>query len=225
MPIKPNSDIELFVFDWVPEMARGYVRDLRPRWAMEEAGIAYRTTAVSVGAKGDYLSLQPFGQVPAMKEGELRIFETGAMLLHLGRKSEILMPTDAQGCASTESWLFAALNSVEPHAFELFFVHVMEADQEWAKLRRPSLHDMVKRRLAPLADALGQKDYFVGPFTVADIAMATVLREINGHIPLTEFPVLDAYLKRCLARPAFKRALDAQYADFTGEAPAQFATA
>ncbi|WP_018148990.1 glutathione S-transferase family protein [Henriciella marina] len=222
MPVSDDADIELFVFDWVPEMARGHVRDLRPRWAMEEAGIPYRTTPVRVGNKGDYLDLQPYGQVPAMIDNGVRVFESGAILLHLAEKSETLMPRDPAGRAATQSWLLCALNSIESFYFELFFIDAVYSDAAWAKEKRPIAEDFLRKRLQPVSDALGARDWLAGPFTVADIAMATVLRDISGHLPMEDFPTLDAYLKRCLARPAFQRALDAQMADFTGSAPAGF---
>lgn len=224
MPIDPKSDITVFAYSWVPDMAKGWVRDLRPRWALEEAGLGYKTTLLHAGEQRPdwFRAEQPFSQVPALIDGDVHVFESGAILLHLAEKSETLMPRDSQGRASTQSWLLAALNSIEPFVFELFFVNVVFAREEWAKLRRPSAEDFLRRRLAPVEEALGNKDYLVGPFSAADIAMATVLREVNDHIGLDEFPKLDAYLKRCLARPAWKRALDAQMADFTAPAPAGF---
>ena len=224
MPIDPNADIELFAFNWVPDMARGFVRDLRPRWAMEEAGIAYRTTLLHAGEPrpASYLERQPFGQVPAFRDGDIHLFESGAILLHLAEKSETLMPRDPAGRAAAQSWFFAALNSVEPFMFELFFIDIVHPDEEWAKLRRPSAEAFMRSRLAPVSTALGEKDYFAGRFTAADIAMTTVLRDIDGHIPMSAFPNLDAYLKRCTSRPAFQRALDAQMADFTGKQPEGF---
>ncbi len=226
MPLDPSADIELCAFSWVPDMARGYVRDLRPRWAIEEAGLSYRTRLYNAGDPRPeaYLAEQPFGQVPAMVDGDIHIFETGAILLHLAEKSDILMPKDAAGRASTQSWVFAALNSIEQYTLELFFLHVVFAGEEWAKLRQPSSHDFIRRRLGQLEKALGTRDYLVGPFTVADIVMATVLRDVDRQLPLTGLPGLKAYLERCLARPAFRRALAAQMADFTGEPPENFPT-
>lgn len=222
MPIDPSADIELLAFSWVPDMARGYVRDLRPRWAMEEAGLSYRTRRFHAGeARPEELfAEQPFGQVPALIDGNIHLFESGAILLHLAEKSDILMPKDEAGRAATTSWLFAALNSIEQYTLELFFIHVVFASEEWAKLRQPSCHDFILRRLGHLETALGDKAYLVGPFTVADIVMATVLRDVDRQLPLTGLPRLAAYLERCLSRPSFKRALDAQMADFTDTAPA-----
>jgi len=222
MPIDPHSEIIVFAYSWVPEMAKGYVRDLRARWALEEAGLGYKTRTLHAGEERPdwFLAEQPFGQVPALIDGDIHLFESGAILLHLAEKSEVLMPKDPQDRASTQSWLLAAFNSVESFVFELFFVNIIFRKEEWAKLRKPSAEDFLRRRLAPIDKALTGKDYLVGPFTVADIAMATVLREANDHLGLADFANLDAYLKRCLARPAFQRALDAQMADFTGPPPA-----
>ncbi len=221
MPIDPNADITVFAYSWVPNTAKGYVRDLRPRWALEEAGLSYRTELIHAGEKrpDTFLREQTLGQVPALTDNAIRIFESGAILLHLAEKSEVLMPKDPQGRASTQSWLLAAFNSVEPFVFELFFVNVIHRKADWAELRRPSAEDMLRRRLTPVDAALSGRDYLAGPFTVADIAMATVLREAKDHLGLADFPALDAYLKRCLARPAFQRALDAQMADFTAPPP------
>lgn len=221
MPIDPQEKITLFAFSWVPEMARGYVRDLRPRWAMEEAGINYQTQTLSAaGERPAWLKAeQPFGQIPAMIDDGVHIFESGAILLHLAEKSDALMPKDPAGRAATQSWIFAALNSLESFFFELFFIDAVYPDEDWAKQRRPGVVDFLRRRLQPISDALGDKDYLTGRFTVADIAMATVLRDISGHMPLAGMPLLEAYLSRCLARPAFQRALDAQMADFTDTNP------
>ncbi|WP_300377810.1 glutathione S-transferase family protein [Henriciella sp.] len=224
MPLDQHADIEISAFNWVPDFAQGFVRDLRPRWAMEEAGIAYRTTLLHAAEPRSetYIAAQPFGQVPVMTDGDLSIFESGAILLHLAEKSDILMPKDPAGRAATHAWLFAALNSIEPFMFELFFVHIVHADQEWAKLRKPSLEAFVHERLKPVSAALGDKEYFTGRFTIADIAMTTVLREIDRYLGLSGYPNLEAYLKRCMGRPAFQRALEAQMADFTGKAPEGF---
>lgn len=224
MPYDPHASMEITAFNWVPDFARGYVRDLRPRWAMEEAGLAYRTRLMHAGEPRAeaYYTEQPFGQVPVLVDGDLHIFESGAILLHLAEKSDALMPKDAAGRAATQSWLFAALNSVEPFMFELFFAHIVHADQEWAKLRRPSLEAFMRERLKPVSAALGEKEYFTGRFSVADIAMATVLKEIDRYVPMRDFPNLASYLARCTARPAYQHALDAQMADFTEKAPEGF---
>ena len=208
MPVNPDSKIEVTAFDWVPDFARGYVRDLRPRWACEEIGLDYSEHLISaVNRPADHFLFQPWGQVPVLNDNGVRLFESGAILLHLAEKDERLMPRDAQARANTLAWLFAAYNSVEPMLFELGNVDIFASDEEWAKLRRPSL-----------IDAMGDKPYLTGAFSVADIAMATVLREGVEAGLIAEQPRLQAYLDRCLARPAFQRAMDAQLAAFSDEA-------
>ncbi|MEE2877547.1 MAG: glutathione S-transferase family protein [Pseudomonadota bacterium] len=223
MSTSQPAEIELFAFDWVPNIAKGHVRDLRARWAMEEAGIPYRSNLIKVADKpADFQGYQPFRQVPAIVDNGVRVFESGAILLHLGRKSEALLPRDAAGRAAAESWLMAAFNSVETFAFEIYFIHIFSAGEEWTALREPSATRFMKSRLAPVSEALGEKDYLTGRFTIADIAMATVFRDLDRHLPLKEWPNLEAYLKRCTERPAFERALASQIADFTGERPEGF---
>ena len=219
MPITPTANIEITAFDWVPDFARGFVRDLRPRWACEEMGCDYSERLISaVDRPADHYADQPWGQVPVLRADGLQLFESGAILLHLAEGDERLLPRDPQRRATTLSWLFAALNSVEPMLFELGNVDIFAKDEEWAKLRRPSLIEFIRGRLSRLADALGDAPYLVGDFTVADIAMATVLREAVEAGLVGEQPRIAAYLDRCLARPAFQRALDAQLAAFSEEA-------
>jgi glutathione S-transferase len=189
-----EQDIELVAFDWVPDFARGFVRDLRPRWACEETGLPYRSRLISaVERPADHYADQPWGQVPVLRDGGVTLFESGAILLHLGEKDERLLPREPQARASAISWLFAAFNSVEPFVFEL---------------------SNVGGRLDRMSDALGEREYLAGRFSVADIAMATVLRELGETDLVSSRPALQAYLDRCLARPAFGRALKAQLADF-----------
>lgn len=219
MPVNPDSKLEVTAFDWVPDFARGFVRDLRPRWACEEIGLDYSEHLISaVNRPADHFLFQPWGQVPVLCDDGVRLFESGAILLHLAEKDERLMPHDPQARASTLAWLFAAYNSVEPMLFELGNVDLFAKDEEWAKLRRPSLIEFIQGRLGRLNDAIGDKDYLTGEFTVADIAMATVLREAVEAGLIAEQPRLQAYLDRCLARPAFQRALAAQLEAFSEEA-------
>ena len=218
MPVNPESKLEVTAFDWVPDFARGYVRDLRPRWACEEIGLDYSEHLISaVNRPADHFLFQPWGQVPVLNDNGVRLFESGAILLHLAEKDERLMPRDAQARANTLAWLFAAYNSVEPMLFELGNVDIFASDEEWAKLRRPSLIEFIQGRLGRLNDAMGDKTYLTGEFSVADIAMATVLREAVEAGLIAEQPRLQAYLDRCLARPAFQRAMDAQLAAFSEE--------
>jgi len=211
--------VEITGFDWVPDFAKGYVRDLRPRWACEEIGLPYRMRLLSAVAPrpADYFCEQPWGQVPVLTDGGITVFESGAILLHLGEKDERLMPRDPAGRASVQSWLLAAYNSVEPHMFELANITLFAKDEEWAKLRRPSLMADAGARFDRLADAIEGREWLAGTFSVADIAMATVLRLAGDTDLVSSRPALATYLDRALARPAFRRALDAQLADFKPE--------
>jgi len=208
--------IEITGFNWVPDFARGYVRDLRPRWACEEIGQPYVTRLISpVPPKpASYFEEQPWGQVPVLHDAGIQLFESGAILLHLAEKDTRLLSRDPQQRATTLAWLFASLNSVEPGLFELGNVMLFSKHEEWAKLRKPSLMTDIGKRLDRLADALGDRDWLVGDFSVADIAMVTVLRNADGSELISSRPALAAYMERGMARPGFRRAMDAQLADF-----------
>jgi glutathione S-transferase len=209
--------ITISAFAWVPEFAQGQVRDLRVRWALEEAGLRYRTRLLNQGDqdKAYYRALQPFGQVPILEEDGFVLFESGAVVLYLGERSETLLPKDPQARARATQWLIAALNSVEPFIMDVARIDIFYADQEWAKLRRPSAVEFVQRRLAGLSKALGDKPYLDGEcFSAGDLMMATVLRILRHTDIVTGDKRLAAYVERCTARPAFMRALDAQMADF-----------
>jgi glutathione S-transferase len=216
MPKDPSAAIEISAFRWVPDFAKGLVRDMRLRWALEEAGIPYRVRLLDATAERpqDYFQEQPFGQVPIFIEGSLYMFESGAILLHIGEKSETLLPKDEIGRARATCWLIAALNSIEPMVFELINIDIFNAGEEWARLRRPEAERKVRDRLQRLADWLGDKNYLEGRFTVADLLMTTVLRSLRHTELVGEQPRLAAYVARCEARPAFQRALAAQLADF-----------
>jgi glutathione S-transferase len=206
--------ITISAFRWVPPFAQGQVRDLRVRWALEEAGLPYRTRLLEQGDqdKREYRALQPFGQVPIFEENGLAIFESGAIVLHIGERSEALLPKEPGAHARATQWLIAALNSIEPHVMNVASIDLFYADQEWAKLRRPSAIDFARRRLSSLAGSLGDKPYLDGErFTAGDLMMATVLR-IKPELVSDER--LSAYVARCTARPAFKRAHEAQMGDF-----------
>ena len=206
--------ITMTAYNWVPPIVRGLVRDLRVRWALEEAGLPYRVELIDQRNKpDDYREWQPWSQVPAYEEDGLRMFESGAIVLHIAGKSPALAPPDANGKARMTSWLFAALNSVEPPLAELVTIDFMHADKDWAKVRRPMVEDFVKRRLKGVADALGDRPYLEGEFTAADLMMSTVLR-MAGRTTLVEEAGLGDYHRRCEARPAFERALAGQMADF-----------
>ncbi len=219
MSVNPDANIEITALDWVPDFARGYVRDLRPRWACEEIGLDYAEHLIStLNRPADHFLFQPWGQVPVLNDGGIRLFESGAILLHLAEKDARLMPHDPQARASTLAWVFAAYSSIEPMLLELGNVDLFARDEEWASLRRPSLIDFIHGRLGRLDDALGDKPYLVGEFGVADIAMATVLTGGVEARVIAEHPRLQAYLDRCLSRPAYRRALDAQLKSFSEEA-------
>jgi len=206
--------IPISAFRWVPPFAQGQVRDLRARWALEEAGLPYRTRLLEQGDQDTpgYRALQPFGQVPILEENGQVIFESGAIVLHVGERSEVLLPKEPGARARATQWLIAALNSVEPHIQNVAAIDLFYADQEWAKLRRPGAVDFARHRLNCLAKSLGDKPYLDGErFTAGDLMMTTVLRI---HPRLLEDERLVAYVARCTARPAFKRAHDAQMGDF-----------
>jgi glutathione S-transferase len=209
--------ITISAFRWVPDFARGQVRDLRARWALEEAGLPYRTRLLEQGDqdKPDYRALQPFGQVPILEEDGLVLFESGAIVLHVGEKSEALLPRDPGARARATQWLIAALNSVEPFVMNVALIDLFYANEEWAKLRRPGAVAFAQRRLSALSKALGDKPYLDGDrFTAGDLMMATVLRILKHTDIATSDSRLAAYIERCIARPAFKRAIDAQIGDF-----------
>jgi len=206
--------ITVSAFAWVPNFARGQVRDLRVRWALEEACLPYRTRLLEQGDQDTpaYRALQPFGQVPILDEDGETLFETGAIVLHIGERSEALLPKDAKARARTTQWLIAALNSIEPHVMNFALIDYFYAEEEWAKLRREGALAFAQGRLGGLAAALGDKPYLDGDrFTAGDLMMATVLRIAPS---IVTDPRLTAYVERCSRRPAFERALAAQLADF-----------
>ncbi len=209
--------ITISAFQWVPDFAQGQVRDLRARWALEEAGIPYRTRLLSQGDqdKPEYRALQPFGQVPILEENGFALFESGAIVLHIGERSETLLPKDPAARARATQWVIAALNSIEPFLMDVARIDLFYADQEWAKQRRPGAVAFAKRRLDGLSKSLSDKPYLDGNrFTAGDLLMSSVLRILNNTDIVNSDARLADYVARCTARPAFKRALDAQIADF-----------
>jgi glutathione S-transferase len=209
--------ITVSAFKWVPDFAQGQVRDLRARWALEEAGLPYKTRLLEQGDqdKPDYRALQPFGQVPVLQEDGLVLFESGAIVLHIGERTETLLPKDPAARARATQWLVAALNSIEPFLMNVALIDVFYAKEEWAKLRRPGAVEFAQKRLAALSKSLGDKPYLDGDcFTAGDLMMTTVLRILKHTDIVTSEKQLAAYIERCTARPAFKRALDAQIGDF-----------
>ncbi len=206
-------------FDWVPEFARGLVRDLRVRWALEEIGRPYETELLSArnGRPPEYLARQPFDQVPAFHDGDLTLFETGAILLYLGEQDERLLPREGQPRWDAIAWLFSALNSVEPIIQRLTTYDLRNKDEPWMPGARESALGMCRQKLMRVDAAIAGKEWLAGRFSIADIAMVTVLNIVRHTDLVAEFPALAEYKARGEARPAFKRALDAQYADFTPE--------
>ncbi len=221
----PHADagIEITAFNWVPSFAQGQVRDVRVRWALEECGLPYRVRLLSgQGPRPeDYFEEQPWGQVPAYRDGSTHLFESGAIVLHIGERSEVLLPRDPAGRARAIAWVIAALNSVEPCIMELATIDFFERDAEWSRLRRPGVEDFIRERLGRLSAWLGDKDYLEGRFTVGDLMMAAVLRGLKHTSLLAEHDNLAAYVARCESRPAFQRALAAQLATFEEHAPAK----
>ena len=219
--------IRVYAFDWVPPFAKGLVRDLRVRWALEEAGLDYESITIDHQDKNeaDYRALQPFGQVPAYEEAQaeggepLRLFESGAILLHVAERSETLLPRQPAPRAKAIQWVFAALNSIEPHIQNYALMTGFFAEQEWAKLRAPEARKLAESRLDALAERLGGREHLEDRFTAGDLMMTAVLRILRDTDLLDSRPTLRAYQARQEARPAFERALDAQLADFTGSPP------
>ncbi|WP_317987838.1 glutathione S-transferase family protein [Hyalangium gracile] len=208
-------------FRWVPPFAQGLVRDHRVRWALEEAGLAYEERLIGPEDQRteSFLRQQPFGQVPVYEEDDLVLFESGAIVLHIAERSEALMPTEPRARARVKAWMFAALNSVEPHVMNYTSLDVFHGQEEWARLRKPSALAMAESRLSGVAKWLEGKEYLEDRFTAGDLLMTTVLRILRDTDVLKRMPVLEAYRLRCEARPAFQRSLAAQLAPFARNAP------
>jgi glutathione S-transferase len=208
------TELTLTTFDWVPEPPRGFVRDLRVRWALEEAGLAYRVASVPFSdRKAEHFAHQPFGQVPWLTDGDISIFESGAILLHLGERSAALMPTDPRGRSDAKEWLFAALNSIEMASlpWALFQFMGFAGDTPAWKF----LDDFVKvHRLPHMDKVLSGREWLAGTFSVADILMADVLRLVDRFDGLAQYPACAAYVARATSRPAFKKAHAGQMAHF-----------
>ncbi|MFN3930762.1 MAG: glutathione S-transferase family protein [Brevundimonas sp.] len=215
--------IQVTAFKWVPPFAQGSVRDIRVRWALEEAGLGYDDHLIGFEdqATPAYRALQPFGQVPAYRDGKVEMFESGAIVLWIAQNSDALMPADDAGRAMVTTWLFAAMNSVEPFVAELAGIDLFNADKAWAKARRPEVEAFLRKRLAELQTALGENRWFANDrFSAADILMTHVLRDLRHTDIVPDFPALADYVARAEARPAFKRALADQLKPFREHAPA-----
>jgi glutathione S-transferase len=217
-----EPSIRLSAFRWVPSFAQGLARDFRVRWALEEADFPYEEELLGRDdlATEGYRALQPFGQIPAIRDDDFPMFESGAIVLYIAQQSEALMPLDAKGRARVMCWAFAALNSVEPRVQALSDIDLFHADADWAKLRRPAVEQAAKTRLSLLAARFNGRDYLEDRFTAADILMTTVLRALRHTDMLTQIPPLEAYRLRCEARPAFRKAMARHMAPFAQHAPA-----
>ncbi|MBR0753621.1 glutathione S-transferase family protein [Bradyrhizobium jicamae] len=207
------ADLTLTTFDWVPEPPRGFVRDLRIRWALEEAGLPYRVASVPFGDRNaDHFAHQPFGQVPWLTDGDLSIFESGAILLHLGGLSAALMPRDSRGRSEAVEWLFAALNSVEMASLPWTMFKFMGTDDGSPAVK--FVDDFLTLRLKHIEAVLAQREWLAGSFSVADILMSDVLRVVDRFGGLAAHPASRAYVARATTRPAFAKAHADQMAHF-----------
>lgn len=220
MPVDPNSDIQVTAFRWVPEDAQGLVKDLRVRWALEEAGLDYRVRLVGADRSSEYMREQPFNQVPCFRDDSVQIFESGAILQYIGEKNAALLPLDPQARYRAIQWTYAAVNSVEPSVQYRTLIDSFWAGEEWAKLSKPTLDHFARLRLQQVSDWLGAKQWLEGDrFTIGDLMMITVLRIADSGGLLADYPTLAAYVKRGEARPAFQRALSDQLAVFREHEP------
>jgi glutathione S-transferase len=209
--------ITLTTYKWVPDFAAPLMRAFRVRWALEEAGLPYDIRLVALGPEQrspEHLARQPFGQAPAIEDDGLILHESGAIALYIAEKSDALMPKDRVGRERATAGVFSALNTIEPAVQELGSIIFFHKDAAWAKERRPQVEEFLRLRLGQLANALGDKDYLEGRFTVGDLMMSDVLRIIDSTGIVDGFPKLRAYRDRCQARPAFQRAMKDQMEGF-----------
>jgi glutathione S-transferase len=216
------SAIKVSAYRWVPPFAQGLVRDLRVRWALEEAGLPYEESLLGFGDNKSegYRRLQPFGQVPAYEQDGLVLFESGSIVLHIAERSTALLPSDPAGRARATSWMFSALNTLEPPIMSMVQLDLHFAGDEAASRQRQFAADAVKGRLDGVAAWLGNRDYLEDRFTAGDLLMVTVLRILRHTDMVSAIPTLAAYMVRCEARPAFHKALAAQMAVFAENTPA-----
>ena len=209
-------------FEQSPDRGRGLARDMRVRWALEEAGQPYEVRLVSFKAMKEpaHLALHPFGQIPTYEEGDLGLFETGAIVFHIAERHPGLLPVDAAARARAITWMFAAVNTVEPPILELGTARLLERDKIWYEERLPLVEDRVRDRLGQLSGRLADADWLDGAFSAGDLMMVSVLLRLKASSILDEYPNLSAYVARGEERPAYKRAFDAQLAVNTGKPPA-----
>jgi len=208
-------------FELSPDRGKGLARDVRVRWALEEVGQPYDVRLISFSAMKEpaHRRLHPFGQIPTYEEGDLTLFESGAIVFHIAERHAGLLPDDANARARAIAWMFAALSTMEPPIVERSMATLVERDKAWYEQRLPILEDRVGARLGELSSRLGDADWLDDAFSAGDLLMVTVLRRLNGSGILEKYPNLSAYVARGQARPAYKRAFDAQLAVFTGEPP------
>ena len=213
--------ITITAFERSPDGGKGLGRDTRVRWALEEVGQRYDVRLVSFGAMKEpaHLAIHPFGQIPTYEEGDLALFETGAIVFHIAERYAGLLPDDVNARARAITWVFAALNTVEPPILELATARLLEADRSWNNERMPLVEDRVHNRLIQLSARLGDADWLDGAFSAGDLMMVSVLLRLRSAGILDEYPNLIAYIARGEARPAYKRAFDAQLAVYTGKPP------
>ena len=205
--------ITITAFERSPDGGKGLARDTRVRWALEEAGQPYEVRLVSFGEMKEpaHLALHPFGQIPTYEEGDLVLFETGAIVFHIAERAGLL-PKDPNARARAITWMFAALNTVEPPILELQTAKFAEGNQSWTRDRLPLIEDRIRGRLGQLSDRLGEADWFEKAFSAGDLLMASVLLRLRMSGILDEYPNLAAYVARGEARPAYQRAFAAQLA-------------
>ena len=213
-PEGPRDAITITAFERSPDGGKGLARDTRVRWALEEVCQPYEVRLVSFRAMKEraHLALHPFGQIPTYEEDDLVLFETGAIVFHIAERHAGLLPEDANARARAITWMFAALNTVEPPILELATATLLESDKPWSKERLPLVEDRVRNRLHQLSNRLGHADWLDGGFSAGDLMMVSVLLRLRSSGMLNEFPNLAGYVARGEARPAYKRAFDAQAA-------------
>jgi glutathione S-transferase len=211
--------ITITAFECSPDGGNGLARDTRVRWALEEVGQPYEVRLVSFKAMKEpaHRALQPFGQIPTYEEGDLALFETGAIVFHIAERHAGLLPGEANARARAITWMFAALNTVEPPILELVTAKLLEGDKPWSAQRMPLVEGRVRDRLGQLSRRLGDADWLDVPFSAGDLMMASVLLRLKASGILDAYPNLSAYVARGEARPAYKRAFDAQSAVHAGE--------
>jgi len=211
--------ITITAFESSPDRGQGLARDMPVRWALEEVGQPYEVRLVSFAAmkQAAHRALHPFGQIPTYEEGDLALFESGAIVLHIAERHAGLLPQDANARARAITWMFAAQSSVEPVIVQREVSFYLERDKSWYEERLPLVEDRIRSRLGELSDRLGRADWLDGAFSAGDLLMVQVLRRLSSWGVLEKYPNLAAYVARGKARPAFKRAFAAQLAVFTGK--------